>query len=526
MTFAAFASACGPSSGGQSCPGIDNPDFDNDSSNCGRCGNVCTDGFTCQEGRCLVGECRPGESEQCYDGQPPTRDVGECKGGIRDCDDTGRWSPCNGEVVPTGENGDHSHDGKDNNCNGKVDENEDADGDGLTTWDGDCCDSTECPNPAQIGLGSFDVAGNGFDDDCNGVIDDTPLLCDQGIASNTQNAMDYAKAIDICQVATMADKKWGVITAALTLTDGMNTPDPEGHSVRPKFGSNLSPQGGVNLAILSSGGASAKNDTMPSFHDWVSYTHTATNTAAFPADWLAANNGKVPNAPGCPDPLGSVANDPEMLTLEIRVPTNAKSFRLSTNFYSAEFPEFVCSAFNDFFVVLLDSTYTGTPANPTDKNLAFYTPMSGGHVPVGVNLAGQGLFTQCKNGDLCGGLSSGTITSCVGVDQLAGTGMDDPDYGCGDTLSASTVGGATGWLVTAGNVTPGEIIKLRIAVWDTSDHAYDSAAVIDGFQWSIDTTNPGTVIFKDKPGLAPLPVDAKVTSNRNSSRLLASPMAN
>ena len=57
------------------------------------------------------------------------------------------------------------------------------------------------------------------------------------------------------------------------------------------------------------------------------------------------------------------------------------------------------------------------------------------------------------------------------------------------------LGGATGWLVTSGNVTPGEIITLRIAVWDTSDHILDSLAVIDGFQWSVDVANPGTVIF-------------------------------
>ena len=63
-----------------------------------------------------------------------------------------------------------------------------------------------------------------------------------------------------------------------------------------------------------------------------------------------------------------------MLTLQIRVPSNAHSFKLSTNFFSAEFPEWTCSSFNDFFVVLLDSTYAGDPPNPMDKNLAFYQP--------------------------------------------------------------------------------------------------------------------------------------------------------
>jgi hypothetical protein len=90
------------------------------------------------------------------------------------------------------------------------------------------------------------------------------------------------------------------------------------------------------------------------------------------------------------------------------------------------------------------------------------------------------------------------ISTCIATDDLMGTGFDDSaPYSC-DTNSLE--GGATGWLTTSGNVNPGEIIKLRIAIWDTSDHAYDSLALIDGFQWSVDSTQPGTVILKsDEP---------------------------
>src|SRR5262245_60050353 len=153
--------------------------------------------------------------------------------------------------------------------------------------------------------------------------------------------------------------------------------------------------------------------------------------------------GTLPNAPGCPDPSGTTANDPVMLNLEIRVPSNAHSFSLKTNFYSAEFPEWTCSPYNDFFVVLLDSMYSGNPANPTDRNLAFYTqPGTTNNYPVGVNLAygNTGLFTQCVNGTTgCSG-TSGTISTCVGTDDLMGTGMDEPDSGSCD--SNSLTGGA------------------------------------------------------------------------------------
>jgi len=93
-----------------------------------------------------------------------------------------------------------------------------------------------------------------------------------------------------------------------------------------------------------------------------------------------------------------------------------------------------------------------------------------------------------------------------------GTGFDDAASGSCDTNSVT--GGATGWLVTSGNVTPGEVITLRIAIWDTSDHAFDSLAVIDGFQWSVDVAQPGTVIFNENPGLPKPPSNAIVDATR------------
>jgi len=458
----------------------------------------------CSGAECLTGTCDAGETRECYTAsQKDTNGVGPCHSGEQMCTAAGQWGNCDGQVIPVGET---CGDGVDNNCNGSVDEDEDRDGDGFTTCQGDCCDSTECSDPALANPSAFDVSGNNVDDDCDGMVDNTVLLCDQGLMSNSSSAKDFAKAIDICQEATMADKKWGVIDAQLTLPDGTGMPEDVSHSIRPHFGTKTQPRGGVNMAVFSSGHAAAKGDVNPAYNDFVSYSGAV--SSGFPADFVAANGGNLPNAPGCPDPNGTTANDPVMLTLTVRVPSNAHSFSLKSNFYSAEFPEWTCSAYNDFFVVLLDSMYTGNPANPMDKNLAFYTqPGTTNNYPVGVNLAhgNTGLFTQCVNGQTgCSGMP-GTISTCVGTDDLMGTGFDDSaPYSC-DT--GSLQGGATGWLTTSGNVTPGEIIKLRIAIWDTSDHAYDSLALVDGFQWSVDSTQPGTVILRSDQPYNPKAVD-------------------
>ena len=124
-----------------------------------------------------------------------------------------------------------------------------------------------------------------------------------------------------------------------------------------------------------------------------------------------------------------------------------------------------------------------------------------------MNLASgnTGLFTACTNGPIGCAMGSvpGTISTCMGTAELAGTGMDGANPGPNPNASGelgycganNQVGGGTGWLVTSGNVKGGEVIKLRIALWDTSDGIYDSVSILDNFQWSVEAAQPGTVIF-------------------------------
>ena len=447
---------------------------------------------TCTNGVC-TGTCTPGDTHACYDGSSGTENIGPCKGGTVTCGATGTWGACMGEVRPTGE---VCGDNIDNNCNGQIDENVDLDGDGWTTCQGDCCDSTECATPSLVNPGAYDIAGDGVDNDCDGMIDNAVVTCDSGLTSGSTTAMDYAKAIDLCQTTTTSDamRRWGVIDAKLTLANGSGTPNTKSKAILPHYGTGVTPHAGSSLMLISSGNAAGVGD--PNYA--ASLDSNMATSSPFPADWYASNNHALPNAPGCPPPNGSTANDPMMLTLTVRVPTNVQSFSLDTNFFSDEFPEWTCSPFNDFFVVLLDSTYSGTPPNPTDKNLAFYQAGTSKY-PVGVNLAAgnTGLFTQCVNGttgcsSAFSGGTAGSISTCVSTSDLAGTGMDQAAPGVCD--SQSKMGGGTGWLTTSGNVQPGEIMTLRIAIWDTSDHALDSLAVIDNFKWSGTPSAPGTVI--------------------------------
>ncbi len=447
--------------------------------------------------------CEPGATRACYDGAAGTEGVGPCRGGTQTCSPDGVWLACTDQVIPTGEN---CTNGIDDNCNGAIDEETDNDGDGFSTCGGDCCDSQAdgCGSPELVNPGAFEASGNSVDDDCDGIVDNAiAATCDTGLASNSATALDYAKAIDLCQTATMTDGRWGVISARFVHPSGTGTPNAAQRAIRPAFGS-TSVQAGASFAVLSTGNAAAPGQTNPGYVPFQG-GNDLPGASAFPSDWLAANGGSLPNAPGCPAPQGTQAQDPIMLELTVRAPTNAKSFSLATNFLSSEYPEWTCSPYNDFFVVLLDSAWNGQPANPTDKNLATYTSAAMMKYPVGVNLAhgNTGLFTVCKNGQTgcADGSVAGNINTCMATTELAGTGMDglnpSPQYAndlgyCG---ANNQVGGGTGWLTTQGNIVGGEVFKLRIAIWDTSDGFYDSVSLIDNFQWSVDAAQPGTVIF-------------------------------
>ena len=508
-------------------------DLSTDLEHCGMCTNACpsppnievTCNGTCTFGACTgtftdcdgnknngcevdgACTCTPGDTQPCYDGLPGTESNAPCHAGTQTCNTSGTgWGLCIGQFLPQPE---LCSNGVDEDCNGVVDDVPDLDGDGWTVCDGDCCDQpgSACSNPELVNPGAFEAPGNMVDDDCDGTVDNVLGSCDGGLTSNSTNALDYARAMDLCSFTdelppTPQQDKWGVISATFSRADGTGSPAANAKSIRPAFGSGVSPLFGSTMAVLSTGAAAAQtapSNTSPAYAAFQTGQDNGT-TSPPPADWLAANGGSFPNTPGCPAPTGgTTTNDPVLLKLRVRVPTNANSFSVSTFFYSAEYPEWVCSPYNDFFLTLLDSSYVptmGSPPNPADKNLAFYDPPPAGapFFPVGVNLAygNTGLFSVCKNGPTgCAtGSVAGNISTCTSTAQLTGTGFDLTGSGaCGVN---NQVGGGTGWLTTSGNVTPGETIELRFVIWDTADHIYDSLVLLDNFIWSVSPSTPGT----------------------------------
>jgi len=322
------------------------------------------------------------------------------------------------------------------------------------------------PNPAN-----FDVPGNGCDDDGDGTVDNG-YDCDKGFAA-TGPAADMAKAIGLCKTAT--NGSWGVVSA--TYTNGYQSataPATEQHGILPKFGSVLKPRQGSTLGALSSGWAREYDGTA---------TEVFKGGKSMQSGAGAAPPGFPKDSPACPNTsTNKTVNDVATLKLVIKVPANVKGFAFDFNFFSGEWPEFVCTTFNDAFIAFLKSAAFN---NGTADNISFDSKKN----PVSVN---NGFFDRCSPKALSCFNFPPNYQACNGGDaELKGTGFYDPADNCG-TGNNDSGGGGTGWLTTMAPVQANETMTLEFMIWDTGDHIYDSSVLVDNWTWQTTDTAVGT----------------------------------
>lgn len=313
----------------------------------------------------------------------------------------------------------------------------DQDMDGYSPSTGDCDDCNPLINP-----GAINIPGDPTSYNCSGNNNVTPA-CDP--ASNPNTAAAIAQSMELC------DSRF-LISSAL----GANVQDSKvskGRNVLPNFGV-LTPHAGKNMALMSSG--LAVDEHGPGYVLLQDGTPFGSMGIANPLPGLkaAANCGTTQ----------SDVNDYNEVVFTMKAPTNVKSFSFDFQFFSAEYPEFVCSMYNDEFLAIVQSPTT----YPTAQNISFDSKNN----PVTIN---SGFFTICDQ--------PGCATPVSAID---GTGYEtitsvfDPT-----TLQTvmEAVGGSTGWLTTTVPINPGETFTLRFVVFDEGDDIYDSAVLLDNFTW-------------------------------------------
>jgi hypothetical protein len=324
----------------------------------------------------------------------------------------------------------------------------DSDGDGFDPGNGDCNDCTNQMNP-----GAYDYPANGIDEDCNGTPDDEPSGCDsQTVDIGYGDPVTAARVIGICRDATPTS--WGLVSAKYVMADGAPGMNDLSHGLLPSFGPNVSPREGSNMLGLSSGTARAPG--MPGWQspEMADMATTGTTPSGFPKD--------SPACPGVQTSADTTAFNPAALELVIKAPKNANTMKFDFDFYTYEFPQYVCTIYNDFFVALVSPA----PTNAQDGNISFDS---------------QGNSVSVNNGflEVCPAQTAGgkNFPCALGTAQLQGTGFDE--------LQRLGPHAATGWLNTQAPIAPGQEFTIRFAIWDMGDPILDSTVLVDNFGWDL-----------------------------------------
>jgi hypothetical protein len=324
---------------------------------------------------------------------------------------------------------------------------------------------------------NYDVPGNDCDDDGNGIVDDAAPACDADLAV-TGGAEDLVRAMGLCQKAT--DTRWGLVSARFTNGYELEgQPAAEQHGILTKYGNVVRPRQGSSMAVLSTGWAREHDsDNGPSFKGQKIGMQPKNPEGML----IGAPPGYPKAVPGCP-PVVRGLHDIVTLDMTIKVPANAKGLAFDFAFWSSEWPEFVCSSYNDEFVAFLTSQAFngGTPGNMTFDHMIN---------PVNVNTT---FFDRCTPNTLTGCAGNGTtsVSACPAGDlELAGTGFWNIGLYCGRRFS--TGGGSTGWLSSQAPVMPQETITLQMILWDAEDPNFDSVILMDHLRWLPGTTTPRT----------------------------------
>jgi hypothetical protein len=278
--------------------------------------------------------------------------------------------------------------------------------------------------------------------------------CDAGLALDDADPLHGASAIELCDLSDGSSP--GVVSAEFGPVDFASALDATGIlgvGIPAVFGPNVSPRRGARMLALSSGTARTPSDAGYGGDDF-SKGSSSTPPPGFPASVGAC-------------PVASAVHDSAALRLALVAPAWANSFDFDFRFYTADYPDYLCSSVDDQFVALVSPP----PAGSLSGDVAFDAQVN----PITVNSADW--ITVCAPG--------GAYACASGTSELAGTGFEGH--------------GATPWLTNRVPVQPGQSFTVVLAIWDGGDALGNSTVLLDDFRWS------GATVAGPTTQLAPEP---------------------
>jgi len=280
--------------------------------------------------------------------------------------------------------------------------------------------------------------------------------------------LDLGRNLTGAPPGSLAGNGIELISASLTLADGSGAPPADAYALFSGAPAALGFTSGVALTTGHRNSILTASDPGSTSSVWSDQNGTSSPP---PADWFTANGNAFPKPPGRPEPKGLLAHDPTMLTLTFR--TTGSKVDLRWIFASEEFEVLASpdpsTAANDLGIVLADSAYSGTPANPADKNCAYVAGDNGERYPATTYVLHD----------------SGLVRS-------------DP------SRALTSLWGLTDAHTCSFFVVPGETVTLRMVVFELNDGYFDSALLLGAGSLNADTPPVAALAAEPASGSAPL----------------------
>ncbi len=481
------------------CNGIvDDLDIDGDGfSQCPGAAQDCDDTDPAIHPGAVVG-CEPGKDGNC-DGLPDMDEDFDFDGFpmCNDCDDKnpnvfpGAAPDCTGKI-------------KDANCDGALDIGADSDKDGFSTCND--CDDTD----AAVHLYALESC-NGKDDDCNGVVDDLDFDGDGypscKIPDFKQDCNDKDLTINPGALRNCKNGKDNDCDGTIDANEDGDGDGAVGCQDCNDYNASISPKAleilGDNIDIDCDGKTDEKGGDCDvvgmSTADAANYAKSidlcaGVLSASFPV--LASPSAHNIISVYGPNNVPKGGNSFIALSSGVAAaPTNTQSGTSFSNSQSP--PAMACETQSTVYDYTELKLSLQVPANA--QGFAFDFNFMSAEYPeyVGTTFNDK-FFAMLDSKKFKGNISFDSKGNCISINNalfnecqgcsLGAAGLTGTGYENG-------TGGGTGWLTTTAPVAPGETISLRFIIFDEGDHIYDSAVLIDNFRWLSGSTSstPSTI---------------------------------
>ena len=317
--------------------------------------------------------------------------------------------------------------------------------------------------------------------------DDTIVMDCSGCPAEGADVANLRCAIDLCDPAVVlnGDGEYVAVTEyRLGVEQSCTVDDTRAAIARfGEAGNDLGSKLNVSYAVMATG-------------DWDAPAHS-TSCSPLPEEDVGSD-GLSYDANETGDAEYPIYDAVEW-KLALRAPEDARSFSFDYVFFSTEYDEWIVGDHNDKFYATIEAASTAGGA----ATVINFTACRDDDVYYDFECTSENAIEQsCTAGvKYCYIAINSALSECCYYNGCPGgtaeTSIAGTGYDCGTEDDDGTGhGSSTGWLHTVWPIDGGEEFTLTFHIHDTADSGWDSAVILDAFEFHRSFHNGGTIIIE------------------------------